>query len=377
MEFSIRQAPTNPLVDQTTSPAILEARTWLEAYEGSSGPVLDLSQAAPPYYPAQELVDRLSEAAALPETARYGPVQGELRLRLAYSRYASELYRSHIDTDRVAITAGCNQAFFIAALLTTRSGDAVMLPSPYYFNHKMTLDMLGVTTVDIPCTGATNFVPDPELVAKLVNDRVTAIVLVTPNNPTGAVYPPATIAAIGDLCRKRGIWLIIDETYRDFLAGGTPHHLFDDNMGENVISLYSFSKSLALPGYRLGAIIYPTRLAANAIKIQDCVQICPARVGQVAATWALGGLTHWRAEKRQQLATKARDLAAAMERCKGWQIASIGAFFAYIRHPYSKTPARDIAQRLARENGLLLIPGSYFGEHQEQHLRLSFGNLSE
>ena len=336
-----------------------------------------MSQAAPPYQPAQELLDRLSATAALADTARYGPVQGELQLRSAYAQHVSAVYCAHIDTDRIAITAGCNQAFFIAALLTARSGDAVILPTPYYFNHKMTLDMLGIATIAVPCEATTNYAPDPSSVSKLINDRVKAIVLVTPNNPTGAVYSRATIKAFGILCREHGIWLIIDETYRDFLGEGPPHHLFDDDIGEHVISLYSFSKSLALPGYRLGAIIYPVWLVEAVTKIQDCVQICPARVGQIAATWALSGLDQWRADKRQQLAAKAHAFATAMKSCVGWKIESLGAYFAYIRHPLSATPAKDVAKRLAHENGLLLIPGSYFGENQEQYLRLSFGNLTE
>lgn len=370
-------SPVNPLVVQTESPAILDARAWLSEYKGGSGPALDLSQAAPPYLPAQELVCRLVEAAALPATAQYGPIQGEPELRAAYARYVSTLYRMHIADNRVAITAGCNQAFFIAAMLTARSGDAIILPVPYYFNHKMTLNMLGIATIELPCSNGTNYTPDPKMAAKLIDTRVKAIVLVTPNNPTGAIYPPATIKEFAELCRQRGIWLIIDETYRDFINGrDPPHSLFEDEAGENVISLYSFSKSLALPGYRLGAMIYPSRGAAPAIKIQDCIQICPPRVGQVAAAWALTGLETWRTEKRQELATKARAFVATMDFCAGWKIASMGAYFAYIRHPLSGIHAAEIAKQLAREKGVLLIPGNYFGPNQDQYLRLSFGNLT-
>ena len=262
-------------------------------------------------------------------------------------------------------------------MLTAQSGDAVILPAPYYFNHKMTLDMLGIEAIELPCKADTNYAPDPSSAAKLINDRVKAIVLVSPNNPTGAVYSPATIDAISELCGRHGIWLIIDETYRDFLPQSPPHHLFENKTCENLISLYSFSKSLALPGYRLGAMIYPAKLAEAAVKVQDCVQICPARVGQIAATWALGGLDQWRDEKRKQLRLKAQAFATAMASCPGWEIESLGAYFAYLRHPFSDIPAKEVAMRLARDNGLLLIPGSFFGEHQHRYLRVSFGNLLE
>jgi aspartate/methionine/tyrosine aminotransferase len=133
---------------------------------------------------------------------------------------------------------------------------------------------------------------------------------------------------------------------------------------------------LALPGYRLGAMIYPARVAEHVIKVQDCVQICPARAGQIAVTWALGGLDEWRREKRQEFCDKARAFRSAMAGVAGWEIMSIGAYFAYIRHSYDGLNAGVIAERLASENGLLLIPGSFFGPGQEQYLRLSFGNLT-
>jgi aspartate/methionine/tyrosine aminotransferase len=370
--------PINPLVRDTASPAILQARAWLESYDGNMGPRIDLSQAAPPYPPPQELIDHLSGAAGLAETARYGPVPGEYELRKAYADHTSRLYDMTIDPNEISITAGCNQAFLIAAMLVAKRGDAVLLPTPWYFNHKMTLDMLGIEVRQVPCPPDAFFEPSLPIAKTLIDNNVRAIVLVTPNNPTGAIYSPATIEGFAGLCRDHGIWLIVDETYRDFLPEGPrkPHSLFNDRFRNNVISLYSFSKSLALPGYRLGAMIYPARVAEHAIKVQDCVQICAARAGQIAVTRALGGLDEWRRNKRQEFSNKACAFRTAMAEVAGWEIASIGAYFAYVRHPYAGLDAEVIAERLATENGLLLIPGSFFGPGQERYLRLSFGNLT-
>jgi aspartate/methionine/tyrosine aminotransferase len=369
----------NPLVKATASPAILESRAWLAAYDGSKGPAIDLSQAAPPYPPAPELLDRLGAAAHTASTALYGPVPGEYGLRSAYATHVSELYAAHIRPEQVSITAGCNQAFFIAAMLAAQAGNAIILPSPWYFNHKMTLDMLGIETRVLPCLGEGGFIPDPQECAGLVDANVRALVVVTPNNPTGAIYPQSTIDALARLCRDNGLWLIIDETYRDFLPeeAPRPHALFQDKaLCGSVIGLYSFSKSFALPGHRLGAMIYPPEIASEVVKIQDCLQICPARAGQAAVTWGLGALDEWRRDKRVHFGEQARAFRAVMSNVQGWRIESIGAFFAYVRHPFVETPGGEVAKRLAEENGLLLIPGSYFGPGQEKHLRVSFGNLS-
>jgi aspartate/methionine/tyrosine aminotransferase len=90
----------------------------------------------------------------------------------------------------------------------------------------------------------------------------------------------------------------------------------------------------------------------------------------------LGALDDWRRANRRRFAQQARDFRSALAQVQDWTIDSLGAFFAYVRHPFDGLPAEQVAMRLAVENGLLLIPGSYFGPGQEQHLRVSFGNLS-
>jgi aspartate/methionine/tyrosine aminotransferase len=291
----------------------------------------------------------------------------------------SDLYGARIIPEQVSITAGCNQAFVIATMLTAQAGEAIILPSPWYFNHKMTLDMLGIEARVLPCSAEDGFVPDPQVCAELIDARVRAVVLVSPNNPTGAVYPPAVIEAFATLCRDKGVWLILDETYRDFLPEEAmrPHALFQDKAGgESVIGLYSFSKSFALPGHRLGAMIYPPEFASDVVKVQDCLQICPARAGQIALTWGLGALDDWRRSNRRRFGEQARNFRSALEQAQDWRIDSLGAFFAYMRHPFEGQSAEHVARRLAIENGLLMIPGSYFGPGQDRHLRVSFGNLS-
>jgi aspartate/methionine/tyrosine aminotransferase len=369
----------NPLVSATASPAILESRAWLAAYDGSKGPAIDLSQAAPPYAPPPELLARLAVAAQSPSIALYGPVPGEYDLRQAYAAHVSDLYGAEILPEQISITAGCNQAFVIATMLVAGAGDAIILPSPWYFNHKMTLDMLGVEARVLHCNAEQGFIPDPERAAELIHKKVRAIVLVTPNNPTGAIYPPAAIEAFARLCRDNGMWLIIDETYRDFLPqeARRPHTVFQDAaLGGNVIGLYSFSKSFALPGHRLGAMTFPAEFGAQVLKIQDCLQICPARAGQAAVTWGLDALDEWRDSNRRRFGEQAAQFRLALAHMQDWTIDSLGAFFAYLRHPFHGLPAEQVAKRLASENGLLMIPGSYFGPGQDEHLRVSFGNLT-
>ena len=180
------------------------------------------------------------------------------------------------------------------------------------------------------------------------------------------------------ICDKRDLWLIIDETYRDFLPEtiSQPHALFSGGTRDGVIGLYSFSKSLAIPGHRLGAMICPPSVAFDVIKVQDCVQICPPRAAQIAVTWGLQHLAGWRSDMRSFFSNQIDAFQAAMRSAPEWKIDSIGGYFAYLRHPFDGVSAVDVAKTLARQNGILLLPGSFFGPDQETHLRISIGNLS-
>ena len=247
----------NPAVRHLAAPPIPEVQGWARAYDGRHGPLLDFSQAVPGYPPHADLLAWLGEASASPAYTGYGDIEGEAVLREAYAAHVSGLYGSAVAASEIQITSGCNQAFFATMLALAAPGDEVILVRPFYFNHEMTLDMLGIAVRAVDAKAADGFVPSPDAVAAAIGERTRAVVLVSPNNPTGAVYPEPVLQAIFEICRARGIWLIVDETYRDFLADGAsaPHRLFaNPGWQDSFIQLYSFSKSFCIPGHRLGAI---------------------------------------------------------------------------------------------------------------------------
>jgi aspartate/methionine/tyrosine aminotransferase len=369
----------NRHVIDTGTPPIPEAGAWLTRYQGGQGPALRLSQAAPGLPPPSAMLTRLADAAGNPASTTYGPICGEPDLVEIYAGHISEIYRAPIPAAEIAITTGCNQAFIVALMAIAKAGDAVVLPEPWYFNHQMTLQMFGIECRPLPCRAEHGFVPDvAEARAAIARGRVRAIVLVTPNNPTGAIYPPAVIMAFAELARETGCWLILDETYRDFLtaAGARPHALFNTaELAANIVQLYSFSKSYALPGHRIGALRAPPALMPQINKILDCLQICAPRVGQMALTWAIPNLAAWREANRADIVDRANAFKETIRSSRGWMIRSIGAYFAYVEHPFGGVPAQHVAQRLAEQCGILALPGTFFGgATQSPYLRLAFAN---
>jgi aspartate/methionine/tyrosine aminotransferase len=369
-------APTSPLVRATGAPPIPAARAWAARYRGQAGPAVDLTQAVPGYPPHPALLARLAEAAGTRAGASYGDIFGDEALRAALAGDLAARYEAAFSPEQVAITAGCNLAFAMAMTAIAEPGAAVMLPAPWYFNHQMALQMQGVGVVPLPCRADAGFVPDVAEAARLLTPATRAIVLVTPNNPTGAIYPPETLAAFAELCRARGLWLVLDETYRDFLPGEVPPHgLFaDPDWGEHVVHLYSFSKAYCVPGHRVGAIACGPGLREQLAKVLDTMQICPPRAAQAALTWAVEGLRDWRLGNRAIMAGRARAFAAAMAGVNHWQVDALGGYFAYLRLPEGAPDAMVVAELLAAERGLMGLPGPFFGPGQGRHLRLAFAN---
>jgi aspartate/methionine/tyrosine aminotransferase len=364
----------NPNLVDTATPPIPEAQAWARSYDGAAGPLIDLSQAVPGYPPHQDLLQRLAKSAGEVGTASYGPIEGDTILRQTYASQVADLYGGEVDWRDTAITTGCNQAFFVAMLATAKAGDSVLLPSPWYFNHKMTLDMLGIDARPLPCLAEDGFIPDVAAAEDLIDATTRAIVLVTPNNPTGAVYPPETIEAFAWLCRDRGIFLVLDETYRDFIAG-RPHGLIASADYRNtLIYLYSFSKSYCIPGHRLGALIASPVLMAQIGKVLDTLQICAPRTAQSPIAWGIEGLKQWREANRVEIERRAQAFRKAFDGVNGWKIDSMGAYFAFLHHPFADRPAAVVVKELVEKAGVLCLPGPYFGPGQEGHLRVAFAN---
>lgn len=369
----------NPLLVATDVPPIPAAQGWAKAYDGRLGPLINLAQAVPGTPPPPAMLERLAAEAGTARAATYGPILGDMDLRTAFAADVNGLYGSDVAPGEIAITAGCNQAFFATMMTLARAGDEVVIPTPWYFNHKMTLDMLGITAVPLPAHAQNGFVPMPEDAAALVSARTRAILLVTPNNPTGATYAPDVIERFRLLAEERGVALVLDETYRDFLPEGRdrPHEVFarPDWRGR-VIQLYSFSKAYAIPGHRLGAILADAALVAEIAKVLDCIQICPPRGPQAAVAWGIEAIRPWREATREAINRRIavfRDVIAA---APGWEISAIGAYFAFVRHPFAEDGIA-VGERLAREAGVITLPGGFFGPGQERQIRFAFANVAD
>ena len=377
-------ANVNPNLFGTMTSPVMESRRWIEGMLfPDDKPLINVSQAAPVDPPPAPLREALANAVLNDVDCHlYGAVLGMDTLRKEVANQWSTSYRGELGQENVGITSGCNQAFCAAISSLCGPGDAVILPAPWYFNHKMWLDMAGIECRVLMC--GEDMLPSAEEAVSLINNKVKAIVLVTPNNPCGVEYPPLLMDAFYELAKAAGISLVIDETYRDFHSRtGAAHALFErHDWQNNLIQLYSFSKAYRLTGHRVGAVISSAKRLAEIEKFLDTLTICPNQLGQREALFGMRNLEGWLGDERAEILGRRAAMVEGFKNLEGWKLKGCGAYFAYVSHPFSDS-SDIVAQRLVKEASILALPGTMFSPiltkggtgHAEAHFRIAFANI--
>jgi aspartate/methionine/tyrosine aminotransferase len=339
---------------------------------------VSLGQGIVSYGPPREAIEAARQFGSSPKDHQYGPVEGLPALVEAIeAKLARENGITVRPRSRVLVTAGGNQAFLSAILAVTDPDDEIILPAPYYFNHEMAIVIAGARAVPVPTLG--DYQLDIQAIADAITPRTRAIVTVSPNNPTGAVYPMESLQAVNALCADRGFSHIHDEAYEYFTYEGTAHvspGSFEGASG-HTISLYSLSKAYGMASWRIGYMVIPDALWDAVNKIQDTLLICPPAVSQHAALAALRVGRSCADAHLSQLDTMRELVFAELNRpdvpC---DLAHVrGAFYYFVRI-HSRLDAMSACERLIRRHQVAVIPGSAFGETAGCSIRISYGALS-
>jgi aspartate/methionine/tyrosine aminotransferase len=356
------------------APAIPIVADLIRATPGT----ISLGQGVVSYGPPPQAVERLRDFLADPQNHKYqsvegiGPLLERLEAKLLMENGVS------VGPDRgLIVTAGGNMAFLNAVLAITDPGDEVLITAPYYFNHEMAIGIAGARPVVVPTDERYQLRLDALEAA--ITPRSRAIVTISPNNPTGAVFPEADLRALGALCRRHHIYHISDEAYEHFTWDGAAHFSPASIPGsaEHTIGLYSLSKSYGFASWRIGYMVVPRALVEPIRKIQDTNLICPPVVSQWAAVGALEAGREYCRGQRPAMA-EARRLALAALREAG-DVCTVptadGAFYLLLNVPTAMDSMR-LVERLVREHRVAVMPGSTFGVTDGCALRVSYGPLA-
>lgn len=350
--------------------------------------IIPLAQAFVDYAPPDSFLQALAGGLAAPGTLlhRYTPDPGLDVLRGALSRYLRRAFVIDADpTAEILVTPGANQAAFTAISAVLDPGDEALLPAPYYFNHEMTVRLAGGVPRVVDGSMEGGFMAPVSQLAESWTPRLRAVVLVHPGNPTGAMMPAAWIRELAGLMtqdpRWRRIWLITDQTYQEIYFGEerplSPASI--PGMQQRTVTVGSFSKSLALAGWRLGFLCGPGAFVSEAMKIQDSSVICAPHAAQfaLAATLDDPGLGGYLEDKRRVLRERRDALLSALLADGRLRVrVPDGACFAFAGLPDGIDGA-CFSRDLLEHQDVAAVPGAAFGESWAGFLRLGFGHLGE
>jgi len=354
-------------------PIIPTVAGWIAQTPGT----ISLGQGVVHYGPPPAALAAIPEFLEKFPHERYVPDAGLPELRKRFEQKLRE--ENGIDAPferRIYVTAGANQAFLNAVLAICDPGDEVILLSPYYFNHEMAVTLASAVPVPVPTDDRLQ--PDLSAIEAAITGRTRAVVTVSPNNPTGAVYPMETLSAIHAMCRDRGIYHISDEAYEYFTYDGARHFSPGSLGGDHVLSLFSFSKAYGMASWRVGVLVAPDHLHDELMKIQDTVVICGPGVSQFLG---LACLREGRAYSSPQVASLGRVRQQILDRLAAIPDLvtippALGAFYLFAR-VRTGLSAIVVAERLVREHKVAVIPGETFGAASGCWLRIAYGSLRE
>jgi len=365
--------PVSKRITGVQSPVIPIVGELTQANPGT----ISLGQGVVSYAPPQEAINKIQDFEAKKENHKYKLVQGIPELLNAIQSKLSRENQINIEATRqVVVTAGSNMGFNNAILAIADPGDEIILPTPYYFNHEMAIEMASCKAIAVPTD--TEHQLDLNLLEAAITSKTKAIVTVSPNNPSGAIYSKACLTAVSELCQKRGIYHISDEAYEYFTYEGCEHFSPGSIPGasEHTISLFSLSKAYGFASWRIGYMVIPPQLLPAIKKIQDTILICPPVVSQYAAWGALDvGNPFW-APKIQDL-SKARTMVLGELRSLDDYATiapALGAFYFLVKL-HQKTDPMNVIEYLVKQHKVAAIPGTAFGLTDDCYLRIAYAAL--
>ncbi len=336
---------------------------------------ISLGQGVVSYGPPPQAQAELQRFFSDAENHKYKPVHGIEPLREKLESKLRDENKIPLQKSALVVTAGSNMAFQNALLAIADAGDEIILPRPFYFNHDMAIALANCRMIAVDTDE--NYQLQPEVIRAAITPKTRAVVTVSPNNPSGAVYPENVLRQVNEICREAGIYHISDEAYEYFVYDDVKHFspASIEGAAGHTISLFSLSKAYGFASWRIGYMVLPQRLFADVQKIQDTILICPPVVSQFAALGALKvGRTYCENHLNALADVRAfarRELQTISEFCDVPQ--AQGAFYFLPRIHSDKTPL-ELVEQLIREHGVAAIPGTTFGL-DNCYLRLSYGAL--
>ncbi|MGP1395995.1 MAG: pyridoxal phosphate-dependent aminotransferase [Inquilinaceae bacterium] len=348
-------------------------RTRMLGIAAGMSDVIALGRGDPDFHTPAHIVKAAKDALDANQHHYTGPT-GLPPLRAAIARDLKDSYGLDYSADEIVVTAGVQESIMLTMLGLCRPGDEVLITSPRFTTYDTAVHLCGGVPIPVPTYEKDDFALDVAEIERRITPKTRMFVMVSPNNPTGAVTPPAVIRQIADLAIKHDILIIADEIYAKMIYAPNEHLSIATlpGMKERTVTLNGFSKTYAMTGWRVGYLAAPADFVEKVTEPRHSLSINTCTISQYAA---LAALTGPQEPLRAMLADYAarRDWLMPALRAAGFTYGHPGgAFYIYTNISSSGLPAPEFCERLLRETGVMLFPGTMFGDDSTDYIRISY-----
>jgi aspartate aminotransferase len=341
-------------------------------FESAPPGSINLGLGEPDIQPPQEMIRAFQEALEKGRN-KYGPSAGILELREAIAA-SLRVYRKDVSFENIIVTAGATEGMRIASETILGNGDEALVPNPGFIIYGPDVKLAGGKPVEYSLRLENGYLPDLEEIKSLITPKTKAIIVNSPSNPTGTVFPKETVKALSDLAKDHKLYILSDEVYHDFVYEG--EHWSFARFHDDTVVVNSFSKSLAATGWRIGYVATSKEIVKQLSKVQYYTLACPPTATQYAVLEGLAVRDRFTRAMIEEF-RKRRDVAMnKLAEIPSFTTPPVkGAFYVFPRHSEGIT-SDDFALRILR-SGVICAAGSSFGSLGEGHLRFSYANSVE
>jgi aspartate aminotransferase len=292
---------------------------------------------------------------------------GFLELREALCRKFREENHFSVSSDGVIVTSGASEALHLALQVLIDAGDEVMMPDPGFVSYRALTEIAGGKPVGVPLGKDLTLTQDE--VNECITPKTRVLIINSPSNPTGTVQTKKEIKALAEIAEDNGITIISDEVYEHFIYEG--EHVSPAQFTDNVITINAVSKTYAMTGWRIGYAAARKEYIEQMLKVHQYMQACACSVSQKAAQAAIEGPQDCVSEMRESFRERRDILLDGLSSMGIKCVKPKGAFYAF-----PEVEDEDFPQKLIR-NGIIVVPGSSFGERGKGHIRISYSTSKE
>ena len=361
---------------KTRSPKFGEISEVRKLIQGAEG-VVDLGYGEPDFDTPLHIRDAAKKAMDEGYTHYVLPVEGLTELREAIARKLSKENDIHADpATEILVTAGVQEATNVAALSLINPGDEVIMPEPYYYSDPLAVMLAEGTPVYTQLKEANDYRLDLEDLERKITPKTKAIFFISPNCPTGAVFPKEDLLALAKLAKEKNIFIITDEIYERLVYDDHKHYSIASfpDARELTVSMFGFSKAYAMTGWRIGFLVAPAKLVQVMLELHGQLVIGANSIAQKAAVAALNEPQDCVEEMRRDYEERRNIFVEGLNRlgfsCKPPQ----GSFYIYANISKFNIPSLELAKHLAKEARVIGYPGTAYTKDQsgKNYLRFAY-----